>query len=77
MAFETVKKIIMDQFDVSEEEITMETSVIDDLDADSLDIVDLLMAFEDEFDVKIPDEDVEELKTVGDIVRYIEEKSAE
>ncbi len=77
MAFETVKKIILEQFDVDEDDITMETSVVDDLDADSLEIVELLLAFEDEFDVKIPDEDVEELKTVGDIVRYIEEKSAE
>lgn len=77
MPFETVKKIILEQFDVDEDDITMETSVVDDLDADSLEIVELLLAFEDEFDVKIPDEDVENLKTVGDIVRYIEEKSAE
>ncbi len=77
MAFETVKKIIMEQFDIDEDDITLETSLEDDLDADSLELVELLLAFEDEFDVKIPDEDVEGLKTVGDIVKYIEEKSAE
>lgn len=75
--FDTVKKIILEQFDVDEDDITYETSLADDLDADSLELVELLLAFEDEFDVKIPDEEAESLKTVGDIVRYIEEKSAE
>ncbi len=75
--FDTVKKIILEQFDVDEDDITYETSLTDDLDADSLELVELLLAFEDEFDVKIPDEEAESLKTVGDIVRYIEEKSAE
>ncbi len=75
--FDTVKKIILEQFDVDEDDITFETSLTDDLDADSLELVELLLAFEDEFDVKIPDEEAESLKTVGDIVRYIEEKSAE
>lgn len=73
MAFEIVKKILLEEFDVDEDMITMETSIFDDLDADSLELVDLLLAFEDEFDVKIPDEDVEQLKTVADIVKYIEE----
>lgn len=75
--FDTVKKIILEQFDVDEDDITFETSLTDDLDADSLELVELLLAFEDEFDVKIPDEEAESMKTVGDIVRYIEEKSAE
>lgn len=75
--FDTVKKIILEQFDVDEDDITYETSLAEDLDADSLELVELLLAFEDEFDVKIPDEEAESLKTVGDIVRYIEEKSAE
>ncbi len=75
--FDTVKKIILEQFDVDEDDITYETSLADDLDADSLELVELLLAFEDEFDVKIPDEEAESLKTVGDIVKYIEERSAE
>ncbi len=75
--FDTVKKIILEQFDVDEDDITYETSLAEDLDADSLELVELLLAFEDEFDVKIPDEEAESLKTVGDIVKYIEEKSAE
>lgn len=77
MAFEIVKKILLEEFDVDEDMITMETSIFDDLDADSLELVDLLLAFEDEFDVKIPDEDVEQLKTVADIVKYIEEHQAQ
>lgn len=75
--FDTVKKIILEQFDVDEDDITYETSLAEDLDADSLELVELLLAFEDEFDVKIPDEEAESLKTVGDIVKYIEEKSAD
>ena len=60
--FDTVKKIILEQFDVDEDDITYETSLADDLDADSLELVELLLAFEDEFDVKIPDEEAESLK---------------
>ncbi len=77
MTLDTVKNIIAGQLDIDEDEITMEASIIDDLGADSIDVVDILIAFEDEFDVKIPDEEVEQFKTVGDIVRYIEEKTAE
>ncbi len=72
MVFEKVKKIIMDQLDVEADEITMESHIMDDLNADSLDIVDLVMSFEDEFDIEIPDEEVENIRTVGDIVKYIE-----
>lgn len=75
MVFEKVKSIIMDQLDAEEEKITPDASIQDDLGADSLDIVDLVMSFEEEFDIEIPDEQVENIKTVGDIVKYIEEKT--
>ena len=72
--FEKVKKILCDQLDLEEEQVTEEAEVIEDLGADSLDIVDLVMTLEEEFDTEIPDEDIENLKTVGDIVKYIEDK---
>ena len=75
--FEKVKKILCDQLDLEEEQVTEEAEVIEDLGADSLDIVDLVMTLEEEFDTEIPDEDIENLRTVGDIVKYIEERSAE
>lgn len=75
--FEKVKKILCDQLDLDEEQVTEDSEVIDDLGADSLDIVDLVMTLEEEFDTEIPDEDIENLRTVGDIVKYIEERSAE
>lgn len=74
MVFEKVKEIICEQLDVEEEKVTAEALIIDDLGADSLDVVDLVMSFEEEFDVEIPDEDVENMKTVGDLVKYIEGK---
>ncbi len=73
MVFEQVREIICDQFELEEDEITLETNIREDLDADSLDLVDLVMTFEDEFKVEVPDEVIEEIKTVGDIVKYIEE----
>ncbi len=73
MVFEKVKGILVDQLDVEEEKVTMEASITDDLGADSLDVVDLVMSLEEEFDVEIPDDQVENIKTVGDIVKYIEE----
>ena len=73
MIFEKVRKIICDQFDLEEDDVTPETLLEDDLEADSLDLVDLVMSFEDEFHIEVPDEDVENIKTVGDIVKYIEE----
>lgn len=73
MVFDKVKDIIVDQLDVDEDEITMEASITEDLGADSLDVVDLIMSLEEEFDIKIPDEEVENVKTVGDIVKFIEE----
>ena len=73
MIFDKVKDILVDQLDVEEEKVTMEASIVDDLGADSLDLVDLVMSLEEEFDVEIPDEQVENIKTVGDIVKYIED----
>lgn len=73
MVFEKVKAILSEQFDVEEEKITAETNIADDLGADSLDVVDLLMSIEDEFEIEIPDNEVENLKTVGELVKYIEE----
>ncbi len=73
MVFEKVRDILVEQLDVEEEKVSMEASIIDDLGADSLDVVDLVMSLEDEFDVEIPDDQVKNMKTVGDIVKYIEE----
>ena len=73
MIFERIKSIICDEFDINENEITMTTSLSDDLDIDSLDLIDLVMSLEDEFSVELPDEALADMKTVGDIVRYIEE----
>lgn len=74
MVFDKVKKIIVDQLDVEEDKVTEAASITDDLGADSLDVVDLVMSFEEEFDIEIPDDQVERIKTVGDIVKFIEEK---
>ncbi len=71
MAFEKVKKIIVEQLGVEEEEVNMDSSFIDDLGADSLDIVELIMALEEEFDIEIPDSEAEKIATVGDAVDYI------
>lgn len=70
--FDKVKDILCDQLDVEEDAVTMEANIIDDLGADSLDVVDLVMSLEDEFNAEIPDEEVETMKTVGDIVKYLE-----
>ncbi|MCI7805509.1 MAG: acyl carrier protein [Oscillospiraceae bacterium] len=72
MVFDKVKELIVDQLDVEEDAVKMESVIIDDLGADSLDVVDLVMSIEEEFDMEIPDEAVEKIKTVGDIVSYIE-----
>lgn len=74
MVFEKIKLILSQQLDVEEDQITMETDIEEDLGADSLDMVDLLMSIEDEFDIEVPDEDIENIKTVGDIVKYIESR---
>ena len=74
--FEKVKKIIVEQLGVAETSVTMEASFIDDLGADSLDIVELIMALEEEFDIEIPDSDAEKVVTVGDVVEYIKDHVA-
>ena len=71
--FEKVKGIIVEQLGVTDTSVTMEASFIDDLGADSLDIVELVMALEEEFDIEIPDADAEKVANVGDVVEYIKE----
>ena len=72
---ERVRKIICDQLAVDTDKVTLSASFIDDLGADSLDIVELVMTMEEEFDLDIPDEDAEKMKSVGDVVKYIAEKA--
>ena len=74
MVFEKLREILADELELTEDEITMESNLIDDLGADSMVVVDLIMSIEDEFGVEVPDEDVEKMSTVGDAVRYIESK---
>jgi acyl carrier protein len=73
MVFDKVREIIVEQLQVDIEDITMETSLMKDLDADSLDAVEIIMALEEEYEIEIPDEVAEEFKTVGDIVKYVED----
>ena len=73
---EKVKDIIVEQLGVNPEQVTDSASFIEDLGADSLDTVELVMAFEEEFGVEVPDEDAEKLQTVGNVVEYIEKKTA-
>ncbi len=73
---EKIKSIIAEQLGVKPEEVTPQASFIDDLGADSLDTVELIMALEEEFNVEIPDEDAEKMTTVGDAIKYIESKTA-
>ena len=70
--FEKIKEILAEQLDADPEEMTMDTKIAEDLEADSLDVVELLMSIEDEFEVEIPDEEIENLKTIGDVVEYIQ-----
>ncbi|HZX47012.1 MAG TPA: acyl carrier protein [Clostridia bacterium] len=74
MIFEKVREIIADQLGVDEEEISSDARFIEDLGADSLDLVELIMALEEEFDLEIPDEDAEKISTVGDAVEYIKKQ---
>jgi acyl carrier protein len=69
-----VKEIIVEQLGVNPDQVTAEASFLEDLGADSLDTVELVMSFEEEFGAEIPDEDAEKLQTVGDVIRYIEER---
>lgn len=72
MTFDKIKNILAEQLDVEADTLTMETDIGKDLNADSLDVVEILMSIEDEFDVEIPDEEIENIKTIGDVVEYIE-----
>ncbi|MEG0229581.1 MAG: acyl carrier protein [Oscillospiraceae bacterium] len=73
MVFDKIKALLADQLDIEEDKIAMDSSITEDLGADSLDVVDLVMSLEDEFDLEIPDDQVENIKTVGDIVKFIED----
>ena len=72
--FDQVKKIVVEQLGVEPDEVQMTSTFVDDLGADSLDIVELIMAFEEEFNIEIPDEQAEKIKTVEDVVKFIESK---
>ncbi len=75
MVFNKIREIICTQLDIEPEKVTMDASVTDNLGADSLDLVELVMSIEEEFDLEVPDSEIENLRTVGDIVRYIEANS--
>ena len=72
MVLEKIKVILAEQFDVEEDSLKNDTDLQDDLGADSLDVVDLLMSIEDEFEIEIPDDQIENIRTVGELVNYIE-----
>jgi len=73
---ERVRKVVVDRLKVSDDEVSPQASFIEDLGADSLDVVDLVMGLEEEFDIEIPDEDAEKIQTVGQAVEYIEQKTS-
>jgi acyl carrier protein len=75
MIFDKIKSIIVEQLGVEESQVTLETYLMKDLEADSLDAVEIIMAIEDEFDLEVPDEAAEKFLSVGDIVKYVEEKT--
>lgn len=73
--FERIRELLAEQLDIDEDEITMDSDILEDFEADSLDVVDMVMTLEDEFGVEVPDEQIENFHTVGDVVRYVEENS--
>ena len=75
MVFERIREIICDQLDLEEDKVTMDSDIMEDFEADSLDVVDLVVSIEDEFGLEVPDDQIENFRTVGDVVRYIEENS--
>ena len=75
MVFERIREIICDQLDLEEDKVTMDSDIMEDFEADCLDVVDLVMSIEDEFGLEVPDDQIENFRTVGDVVRYIEENS--
>ena len=74
MAFDKIKEIIVEQLGVEESAVALDTNLMKDLEADSLDAVEIIMAIEDHFDIEIPDEDAEKFQLVGDLVKYVEEQ---
>lgn len=74
MVLEKLIEMLAEQLDIEAADITEKTDIIDDLGADSLDVVDLVMSLEDEFDVEIPDEDIENIRTVGELAKYLEDR---
>lgn len=72
MVFEKIKKMLADQLDADENDLTMDTDIAKDLGADSLDVVELLSSIEDEFDIEVPDEEIDNIKTIGDLTEYIQ-----
>ena len=75
MVFEKIREIIMEQLNVDQDDVTMDTHLMKDLEADSLDAVEIIMAIEDEFEIEIPDDDAEKFQNVSNIVRFVEEKT--
>ena len=73
--FERVRTMLAEQLEIDEDRITMDSNIMEDFDADSLDVVDMVMSLEDEFGIEVPDEDAEKFQTVSDIVSYVEAKS--
>ena len=73
--FERIRELLAEQLDIDEEKITMDSNILEDFEADSLDVVDMVMSLEDEFGVEIPDEEIENLHNVGDVVRYVEDNT--
>ncbi len=75
MVFEKIREIIVDQLGVDEDNVTIDTNLMKDLEADSLDAVEIIMAIEDEYGIEVPDEDAEKFQVVSDIVKYVEDKA--
>ena len=73
MIFETIRKLLSEQLDIDEEEITMESTLLEDLGADSIELVDLVMSVEEEYDIEVPDDALDNIRTVGDAVRFLED----
>ncbi len=73
--FERIRELLSEQLDIDEDKITMDSDILEDFEADSLDVVDMVMTLEDEFGVEIPDEDIENFHTVGDVVRFVEDNT--
>lgn len=71
--FERIRELLAEQLELDADDITMDSDIMEDFDADSLDVVDMIMALEDEYNIEVPDEAVENFRTVGDVVRYVED----